>query len=142
MNWPRLLPRDQGGAPMQEYPAPFVANNRYNSTNAVNSSVISLHPNTSAIEVGAFGGQGVVIRWIPVTETASVSPFASVISSGVGANFDHYVPPSTYRRFVIPKETGGSSQGAAQIGSIAGLYQRLAWANAGATASSILSSES
>ena len=128
---------------MQAYPAPYVGTARANRDNAVASSVISLNPNTTALEVGTFGGQGVVIRWVPTTETAAVSPFASVISSGLGANFDHFVPPSTYRRFVIPKETGGNSQNPnSQAGSVHGLYQRVAIINAGATASSVLTAES
>lgn len=138
-NWAKKQPIDQGNIPIMNCPAPYVSNKQYNLTNAVASSVVSLHPNTSRIEVGAFGGQGVVIRWIPIAETALVSPFASVVSSGLGANYDHYVPPGTYREFVVPKETGGSPNG--QIGSVYGLYQRVAWVNAGITASSVISSE-
>lgn len=139
MNYGKNLPRDKGGAPMTDFPANYVANQRYNDDNGVTSSVISLHPQTAQIEVGAFGGQGAVIRWIPVSETASVTPFASVVSSGLGANFDHYVPPGMYRQFVVPKETQGAAVG--QVGSVNGLYQRVAVINAGATASSVLLSE-
>lgn len=139
-NYAKGLPTDKDGNPMQEYPAPYLSQEQYNNTalGAV-SSVITLQPTTSAIEVGAFGGQGVVIRWIPTTETAAVSPFASVISSGLGANFDHYIPPTQYRRFVVPKETIGTSAG--QVGSVNGLYQRIAVNSAGATVSSVLLSE-
>jgi hypothetical protein len=124
---------------MDQYPAPFLSQEQYNSANAVNSSVISLTPNTSTIEVGTVGGQGAVIRWIPLTETAGVSPYASVISSGLGSNFDHFIPAGTLRRFVLPKETGGAPTG--QVGSVNGLYQRIAIMNAGITASSVLLSE-
>ncbi len=138
-NYAKSLPRDVGGQPMQEYPAPYISNEQYNTTNAVASSVITLQSNTSSIEVSAFGGQGIVIRWVPKTETDTVSPYASVISSGLGANFDHHIPVNTYRRFVVPKETQGSYTG--QVGSINGLYQRVAVINAGITASSVLLSE-
>lgn len=124
---------------MQEYPAPYLSQARNNATAAAASSVVSLNPNTTHLEVGAFGGQGAVIRWIPTTETAAGTPFASVISSGLGANYDHYIPPSTYRRFVIPRETGGSYAG--QAGSIMGSYQRVAVAPAGIGVASILLSE-
>lgn len=125
---------------MQEYPAPYLSTGRGMRENAVASSVIVLSQNTSAVEVGTFGGQGVVIRWIPATETPSVSPYSSVIASGVAANYDHYVPPSTYRRFVVPREVMGL--GASQaVGSMNGLYSRLAIVNAGTTASSVLTSE-
>lgn len=139
-NYAKSLARDTGGEPMQEYPAPYISQEQYNSANAVVSSVINLTPNTTSLEVGAFGGQGVVIRWIPVTETATVSPFASVVSSGLGANYDHWIPPSTMRRFVVPKETQGQL-GPMQVGSVNGLYQRVAWINAGITASSVIASE-
>lgn len=133
------LARDANNEEMQQYPAPYISLTRNNATAAAASSVVSLNPNTTHLEVGAFGGQGAVIRWIPTSEIASVSPFASVISSGLGANYDHYVPPSTFRRFVIPKETQGSYQG--QAGSIMGSYQRVAVAPAGIGVSSILLSE-
>lgn len=138
-NWAKPNAIDQGGGTIQNAPAPYPSQEQYNSENAVVSSVVNLHPMTSRIEVGALGGQGVVIRWVPRTETASVSPFASVISSGLGANFDHWIPPGTYREFVVPKETGGSPTG--QVGSIYGLYQRVAWINKGSGPSSVIASE-
>ena len=124
---------------MQMYPPPVKSNNRFNTDNVVASSVIHLHPNTSSLEVSSFGGQGIVIRWIPRSEDATVSPFRSVISSGAGANFDHHIPSGEVRQFVVPKETQGTGFG--QKGSVNGLYQRIAWINAGITASSILAVE-
>lgn len=143
MNYARPLPRDNGGAAMQEYAAPYKAvTSVYYRDNLPSSSVITLSQNTSAIEVGSFGGQGVVIRWVATGETPG-NFFTSVISSGLGANFDHYIPAGVgvgaYRRFVVPKESGGAPTGA--IGSVNGLYQRIAISNAGITASSVLLSE-
>jgi len=138
-NYAKSLARDTGGSPMQEYPSPYPALVTYQKENAVASSVISLNPNTTQLEVGAVGGQGVVIRWVPVTEDAATAPRASVVASGLGANFHHFIPTGTYRRFVVPKETQGSYAG--QVGSVNGLYQRVAMINAGATASSILATE-
>lgn len=141
MNYVKNVPRDQGGESLHNYPSAYPATARYNSTNAVASSVISLNGNTTQIEVGAFGGQGAVIRWVPLTETAAASSvwWASVISSGASANFDHYVPPSQWRQFAVPKETQGQPKG--QLGSVHGLYQRVAIINAGITASSVIVSE-
>ncbi len=139
-NYAKKLPIDVAGNVMQRFPAPAIANEQYNTTNAVASSVISLHPMTSSLEVSTFGGQGVVIRWIPKTETDLVTPFASVISSGLGANFDHHIPAGMYRQFVVPKETIGLST-PGQVGSVNGLYQRVAVINAGITASSVLLAE-
>lgn len=132
------LPIDKNITPMQEFPSPVLSRTRVNTDNAVASSVISLNPNTTSLEVSAFGGQGAVIRWIPLTETASVSPFASVVASGLGANFDHHIPAGEIRRFAVPKETQGRGTGNLQIGSTYGLYQRVARINAGTTAASVL----
>ncbi len=140
-NYAKATPRDAGGEEMQLFPAPVLSQEQYNTENAVASSVISLQPMTSQIEVGAIGGQGIVIRWVPIGETAAAAGAkASVISSGLGANFDHFIPAGTYRQFVVPKETGGQTY-PMQIGSVNGLYQRVARINAGPTASSMLLSE-
>ena len=135
------LPKDKTSETLQEFPAPVRALSTFVDENAVASSVVSLNPNTTTLEVSAYGGQGAVIRWVPTTETAAVAPRASVVASGLGANFDHYIPTGTVRRFAVPKETGGIGPGGlagAQIGSVYGLYQRVARINAGALASSVL----
>jgi hypothetical protein len=139
MNYAKNLARDTGNQAMQDFAVPYVSTSRIVSTNAVASSVISLNPNTTVLEIGTFGGQGAVIRWIPRTETAAVAPRASVVASGLGANFDHYIPSEKVRRFVVPRETTGTFSG--QVGSVNGLFYRLALINAGITASSVLVSE-
>lgn len=134
----RFLPTDQTGNAMQEFATPFKANARYSSFNATVSSVITLNDNTTEVEVSAVG-QSVAIRWVPATETASVSPFASVITAVSGANFDNVVPANYYRRFVVPQE----GQGVASIvgaGVQAGLYRRMAVIS-GAAVSSVMVSE-
>jgi hypothetical protein len=138
-NYAKIVPRDQGGEALHSYPSPYTANARYTVVNAVASSVITMDGDTTQIEVSAFGGQGCVIRWVPKTELPTVAPYGSVVSSGVGANYDHYVPPAQMRQFVVPKETAGTYAG--QIASVNGLYQRVAIINAGTTASSVLVSE-
>lgn len=136
------LPTDKANNVLQEFPAPVLSRARFIDENAVASSVISLHPNTTSLEVSAFGGQGAVIRWVPTTETAAAAGAkASVVSSGLGANFDHYIPTGTVRRFAVPQETGGvgpNGLAGSQLGSVYGLYQRVARINAGATASSVI----
>ncbi len=140
MNYAKPLPRDNGNVPMQEYPAPIKAvTSVYYRDNLPVSSIVTLDQNTSALEIGAWGGQGAVIRWVSIGETPG-NFYTSVISSGVAANFDHYIPAGVgagqYRRFVVPKETGGAPTGA--MGSVNGLYQRIAVSNAGPIATSIL----
>ncbi len=141
-NYAKRLAQDTAGQERVDAAPPFIAIEQWQVENAVASSVISLQPNTTDIEVASFGGQGIVIRWVPLTETAAAAGAkASVIASGLGANFDFYVAPGQNpRRFVVPKETQGQVAGG-QIGSVNGLYQRVAWINAGATASSVLATE-
>ena len=136
-NYAKNQPLDSGNNIIQNAATPNPAKVTWNVANGVTSSVINLNPNTTRLEVGAFGGQGVVIKWIPTTDTTS----GSVVSSGL-ANFDNFIPAGTTRWFVVPKETGGTPVNPnVQTGSIYGLYQRLAWINAGITASSILANE-
>lgn len=139
-NWAKGVPVSRQAGSMDMWPAPVKAQEQYQTENGVASSVISLQPQTTQIEVGTFGGQGATVRWIPRTETAAVSPFASVISSGVAANWDHWVPPGVNRYFVVPQEVQGT-QYPGQAGSVFGLYGRVAVINGGATASSILVAE-
>lgn len=142
INYAKAIPSDNHQNPMQGIPAPVRASVVYMTENAVASSVISLQPNTTQIEVGAVGGQGAVIRWVPIAETAAAAGAkASVVASGLSANFDHFVPAGTFRTFVVPKETQGLGTAPMQIGSTFGLFQRVARINAGAGAASVLLSE-
>lgn len=124
-NYAQPLPRDTGGAPMQEYPAPRVALAQYAVDNASASSVISVSHDTTAIEIAAIGASpiGAVMRWVTTGDTQ-----ASIISAAnLTENFDHVIGNNQVRRFVIPIESfanpGGSVVG---INRGAGLYQRVA----------------
>lgn len=137
-NYVNPIPIDRGGSPLQEFPAPVRAvASALLRENAAVSSAMLIDPNATSLEVSTFGGQGAVIRWVSLTETAAVSPRASVIASGLGANFDHHIPAGVVRKFAIPKETQGQMP-VGQIGSVNGLYQRVATINAGPTAASVL----
>ena len=137
-NYVNPLPRDKGSEALQEFPPAVRAiTSVMMRENAIASSVMLLDPNATSIEVNAVGGQGIAIRWVALTETPAQSPRASVIASGLGANFDHMIHPGEVRKFAIPKETQGQLAGG-QIGSVNGLYQRLAQINAGTTAASVL----
>jgi hypothetical protein len=138
-NYVKLVPRDLGGGVLHNYPSPIKALTASVLTNALTSSVLNLNPNTTQIEIGSYGGSGCVIRWVSVAETASVAPYGSVISSGLGANYDHYIPSSQWRQFVLPKDTQGiGPTGTGQAGSVNGLYQRVAIKNAGDPSSVLL----
>jgi hypothetical protein len=137
-NYVKNVPRDVGGIPLQEFPAPTRAITSVMMLENDNvSSVLILDKDTSSVEVSAFGGQGVAIRWVASGETAAVSPRGSVIASGLLANFDHHIPSGQVRRFAIPVEKTGQVAGG-NVGSVNGLYARLGHVNAGPTASSIL----
>lgn len=139
INYAAGLPRDENGVPMQEYPAPYKALARYSTNNATASSVITLTDGTTVVEITA-NGAPVAVRWVSVSETAGVSPFASVITlSGATSNFDYVVPKDQMRRFVSPIETQGTSS-IVGAGVQAGSYRRIA-VMAGATVSSIMVSE-
>jgi len=137
------LPRDKGGEPMQQFPAPFLSNARYTNENAVASSVITVNDKTTSIEITANGGAA-IMRWVPRTETAAVAPAGSVIGiAGATANYDHVIPANTMRRFAIPIEVVYQAP-SSMVGAntVNGLYQRFAIKSAAALGlSSILTSE-
>lgn len=138
-NYAAKLANDSSGEPMQNAPAPIPAKATWAAIVALGvSSVISLGDRTTVVEVEASGGNGVAIRWVKTSETAGVSPFASVISSGLGlANYDHIVPSGVVRRFVVPIDDSIRVNVQSVMGTNGqnGLYKRLAWTAAGATAS-------
>lgn len=128
-----------GGNQMPLYgsPAEFKAVEQYTYENATASSVISLTDNTTAIEVTA-GGTAAFVRWVPATETAAVSPFASVIAvAGTTANYDFVIPPNTVRRLVVPVESAANKTVGATATSVVGqrveygLFARVAVKSAG-----------
>ncbi len=133
MNYAPKQAQDQGNQVIHSSPAPKKAFASYGSTVTV-SSVVTLTDNTTMVEIEAAGGNGVAIRWVPTTETAAVSPFASVIASGTTANFDHIVPAGQVRRFVVPQETNGTTS-IVGVNKRVGLYNRVAWIATGSSAS-------
>lgn len=114
------LPKDRNLTPMQEYPSPIPAKVITVSENASASALISLGANTTELEVGTQGGPG-FIRWIPIGAAST-----SVISAASGANFDHFIPSNSYRRFVVPIEKMVQSS-IAGLNVQNGLYARVAY---------------
>lgn len=137
-NYAKPMSRDKGGESIQNSPAPYKALAAYGAENSSASSVISATDNSTVIEVAATGAPA-VLRWIPATETAAVSPFASVISAVSGANFDHVIPTGTFRRFVIPQELGAVQSSVVGANVQNGLYKRYAIKSIGVA--SVLSTE-
>lgn len=137
-NYAKPLARDVNGNELQEAAVPFKANARYSTNNATVSSVITLNDNSTGVEVAAVGSP-VAVRWIPATESAAVSPFASVITlSGATANFDFMVGKDTVRRFISPIEGAGVAS-IVGLGVQAGTYRRLAVMSSAAVSSIMVS---
>jgi hypothetical protein len=143
LNYAKSIPIDEGGTPLQGYPAPYLSNAVTHKPNCSSSSVLYLNPNTTVIEIAAYGGQGVAIRWVPSVEGAAATPFGSVVAAtsllGITPNFVHIIPSENVRRFVIPREYQGQATG--QASSLYGLYPKVAFINTGTTASSVLLTE-
>lgn len=139
INYAKQLANDVNGNPLQQVAVPFKPNARYSTNNATVSSVITLADNSTDIEIAAVGA-AVALRWVPATETAAVSPFASVITtSGATSNFDFIVGKDTVRRFVSPQEGAGVSSIVGR-GVQAGTYRRVAVMSA-TTVSSVMVTE-
>lgn len=134
-NYSKNLGVSAGGHAMVANPVPFKALQQFGAGGGV-SSVITLHDNATNLEVTALGIEtsGVAIRWIPATESAAVSPFASVTANDANANYDHVVPVGVTRTFVIPKETQGVNS-VVGLGVQNGLYRRVAFIQTNVAAS-------
>lgn len=135
MNYAKELPSDKTGKDLQGHSSPFKALEQNGGFAAV-SSVITLTADTTVLEVGASGGAGVVMRWVPTTDTA-----ASVVGAGATANWDNFIPADTYRRFVVPIEKTVPYPSIQGANATYGLYQRVAFIAVGTPTSSVLSSE-
>lgn len=136
-NYAKQQAMDRGGQVFQEFTMPFKALAQNERNNLTVSSVFTLHDNCTVVEVGAVGAPA-AIRWIPATETAAVTPFASVITLIGSENFDAMVSKDTVRHFVVPVETQGISS-IVGMGVQAGTYRRLAIISAAAVSSVLLS---
>lgn len=109
---------------MQEWATHASVKAMYAAENAAVSSVITLTPDTTSLEIAAIGAApaGGAMRWVRVAETQ-----ASVITAAGTANFAHVIPANTVRRFAVPIEVmyqGASSLVGANIQN--GLFRRVA----------------
>ena len=118
----KMLPTDKMGNALQDFSPAFKALQVDYSENNATSSIITLNPNTTNLEVGCQGVTGAVIRWIASTDTAG-----SVIGiAGSTANFDHFIPIGSVRKFVVPVEGRGMSSSVVGANAQAGLYTKVA----------------
>lgn len=116
----------------QNTPAPVRAVKQYLNENAAVSSVITLSPNTTAVEI-VVGATPVAMRWVYATD--GTGPNTSVIAiAGSTANFDHLLPANQERRFVVPIEVQYAyNPNASVVGDNIsnGLFQRIAFKTQG-----------
>lgn len=132
-NYAAALPADKAGNPIQNAPATSSVVARYNSENAIASSVISLTHDTTQIEIATLG-TGAAMRWVRTADTE-----ASLVTAVAGTNFNHIIPPNSVRIFVVPKERAGSSGASVQgVNRGEGLFQRVAIKTTAAAASVFL----
>lgn len=83
------------------------------------SSVTSLTHDTTEVEVTAVGGSGTAIRW-------AANQATSVVTVTASPNFDAIVPSGETRRYVVPRETGGSYASVQGVNRAEGLFQNIA----------------
>ena len=121
-----FLPRDKGQEPMQNYATHASIKATYASENGTASSVITMTPDTTALEIAAVGGTA-VMRWVRTGDTQG-----SVVSAA-GGNFAHVVNSASVRKFAVPIEVAYNAP-SSMVGAniINGLYRRVAVKTVGA----------
>lgn len=105
-NYAKQLANDRMGFSMPNSPVLSTALATTTRENAAASSVTSLNPDTSVVEVTAIGTSA-GIKWV-TNQGASVQTTSSVTSIGV-ANYDNIVPVNTTRVIVVPRFQQGVS---------------------------------
>lgn len=116
-NYAKIQAKDQTDAKFSGIAVPFVALAATSVENGSASSVTSLNPNTTVVEIAAITSP-VGIKW-------TTSQATSVVTAVAGANFDNIVPTGTVRQFVVPRNTqAGLYYNANQSPSIVGLNVR------------------
>lgn len=142
INYSKSTPITNNGAPFlgAEAPAAALSLAENGTVNAAVSSVVTLTHDTTVIEVATAGAGGALMKWIATGDTVGSVYSISSVGATFPANFDHAIPATTVRRFIVPIEsmpaTGyGSVQGANREN---GLYRRVAFVSGGGISSVLL----
>lgn len=122
-----ILPRDKGLEAMQDYATHASVKAIYASENGAVSSVITLTPDTTVLEIVSIGSApaGGAMRWVKTGDASTAA--TSVITAAGTANFNHVIPGNVVMKFAVPIETmyqAPSSMVGANIQN--GLYRRVA----------------
>lgn len=129
-NYARGVPMGNNQIPFQGNgtpPAVAAIQTTIKDVTATVSSIRTLTQDTTAIEVGSTGGPA-YIKWLTRSIVDSSVAGTSILATGAGANFDHMIPASTYRRFVIPIVTNNPQGYGSFVGANVenGLYPNVA----------------
>lgn len=131
-NYAKKIPQDRTGTPMQTWPVPFPALISTTVENNSASSVTSLNPNTTVIEISAVTAP-VALKWSSATVTTSV------ITAFGTSNFDNIIQAGVTRQFVVPRNTAAIAPGSVVgLNVQEGLYTGVALKTAGTVGSILL----
>lgn len=83
------------------------------------SSILVLTDDTTAIEVVSGGGI-TYIKWLAQTTVDSSVAATSITATGATPNYDHAIPASTVRRFIVPISLSTNAQAGATTTSMVG----------------------
>ena len=135
VNYAKGKPMGNNQIPFYDSPPAVKAIVSRISENATASSVITMTPNTTALEITTQGTVG-LIRWVLTSDSE-----ASVFGNASIMNYDHAIPANTVRRFVVPIEGQYAEGQGSMVGTnIANaLFRRFAWKTQGIA--SVLSNE-
>jgi hypothetical protein len=100
-NYAPGIPHDKNSAPMQGLPSPIPGKVVYGVAPPAASSVITLGPNTTMIEITALNAS-LAFKWGSPFNNPSV-----IATAGATYNADHIVPVNSTRRFVVPVSVYG-----------------------------------
>lgn len=120
--------------PFYDSPPAIKAIRTLMSENATASSIFGLSDNTTAIEITTQTTPA-VIRWFSNNDYQTSVGNRSVIAVAGTANFDHIIPATTTRRFIVPIEIQKNvPANASFMGARVehGLYTYIAWKTQGA----------
>ena len=121
------IPISRTGTDMQNWAVHASVKARYASENASASSVITLTPDTTALEIIAIGALPTAgaMRWVYSSDGTTAA--TSVITAAGTANFDHVIPNNTVVKLAVPIESlyqAPSSMVGANVQN--GLFRRVA----------------
>lgn len=125
LNYAKGKPVGNNQVPFYDSPPATPALVSSGRDNGSTSSILVLSDDTTAIEVAASEGL-TYVKWLQQTVVDSSVAGTSVVGVGASANFDHVVPTTGVRRFVVPIATTPQTTSVQGINPTNGLYKNVA----------------